>query len=750
LLRNAVLSLLFTVTLFLSAALLFVVQPLVAWLVLPLLGGTPAVWNTCMVFFQAVLLAGYGYAHAATSWLGTRRQPLLHLLLLPLPFLLLPIALPANLTPSETAPVFWLLGLLLVVAGLPFFVVSTGAPLLQRWFAETGHPAARDPYFLYAASNLGSILALLAYPAVVEPLLPLAGQARMWTAGYAALAVLVVACAVALWRSPPAPETGAAPADTAPAPTAARRLRWVLLALVPSSLMLSVTTYITTDVAAIPLLWVLPLALYLLSFVVTFARRPWLPHRFVVRWTPLVVLVVVFLLLSEAGESVLLSVWLLVGLHCLGLFWVALLCHGELARTRPDRRHLTEFYFWLSVGGVLGGAFNALAAPLLFNGVVEYPLALVLACALRPAPAPAGTRADVRPFWRDLPPALGVGALTAALVLTFRAAALDLGRLETAAVFTVPLLAVYVLQDRPLRHALALGALLLASCLYPGVYGRTEYRARSFFGVHRVTVDPSGRFRVLVHGNTVHGKQSLDPARRREPLAYYHRTGPAGVVFTALDGDERLRRVGVVGMGAATLCAYAEPGQRWTFYEIDPAVVRIATDDRLGLFTFWHDCAARCGAAPDVVLGDARLTLARSDEKFGLLIVDAFSSEAIPVHLLTREALAVYRARLDEGGILLFHISNNYLDLEPVLAALARDADPPMACLSMEDRVVPREDKEEGKLASHWVALAADPEALAEIRYKGRWVPAVGRTGVTAWRDDYSDLFGVLRWREEE
>jgi hypothetical protein len=739
LLRNVVLSFLFTITLFLSAALLFLVQPLVARLVLPLLGGTPAVWNTCMVFFQAVLLAGYAYAHAAPRWLGTRRQPLIHLLLLPLPFLLLPYALPANLTPSETVPVFWLLGLLFVVAGLPFFVVATTAPLLQRWFTETGHPSAGDPYFLYAASNLGSILALIAYPAVVEPLLPLAGQGRLWEAGYGVLVVLIACCAVALWRSPAARPGGPTEKAVAP-PTWARRLHWLLLAFAPSSLMLSVTTYITTDVAAIPLLWVLPLALYLLTFVLAFSRRQLLPHRGVVRFAPFVVLVVALLLLSEATEPVL----LLVAAHLAGLFWLALMCHGELARTRPDSRHLTEFYLWLSLGGVLGGLFNALVAPLAFTGVVEYPLVLVLACLLRPASVAPGKPAWLPLRWGDALLALGVGAVTAALALAFRFFRVDLGRFTAGALFALPLVLVYVLQARPARHALAVAALLLAAVLYPGVHGAALYRTRTFFGVHRVTLDPTGRFRVLVHGNTVHGKESVDLEHRGEPLTYYHRTGPAGRAFAALKGDRHLERVGLIGMGTGSLCAYAEPGQRWTFYEIDPAVVYIAC--KSGLFTFWERCKERCGDEPAVVLGDARLTLGRSDEKYGVLVIDAFSSDAIPVHLLTREALAVYRAHLDDDGVLLFNISNRYLDLEPVLAELAADADPPLTCVAWPDLFG---EEASGKSASHWVMMSASPEALKKARGTGPWRAARRRPGMAAWRDDYSNLLGVIKWRPE-
>jgi hypothetical protein len=734
---------LFTLTLFVSAALLFVVQPLFARMVLPLLGGTPAVWNTCMVFFQAVLLAGYAYADAAPARLGARRQAALHLGLLLLPWLVLPIAIPAYWPPPDALhPAVWLLGLLAVAVGLPFFVVSTSGPLLQRWFAGTAHPAARDPYFLYAASNLGSMLGLLSYPFVLEPSLTLSWQSRLWAAGYAALCVLTAGCAAVVLRSRPAPAPApkAAPAPQTPPPlTAGRRARWVLLAFVPSSLLLSVTTYLTTDIAAIPLLWVLPLALYLLTFILVFARRRLVPAWFWRRSMPLVVLLVVLALLSEATEPLA----LVIGLHLLGLFWVGMVCHGLLAEDRPPAARLTTFYLCLSLGGVLGGLFNALVAPLLFPTVLEYPLVLVLACLLRPgaakpaADAPGRRRLDVL-----LPAAVGAG--TAALVLAAQASGLEPGPASVAVMFAAPLVVCYTFLERPVRFGLGVGALLLAGSLYRGVHGTPLHLTRSFFGVHRVTLSPSKAFRELVHGNTVHGRQSTDPARARAALTYYHRTGPAGRLMTALRGDPRLRRVGLVGLGAGSLATYAEGGQHWTYFEIDPAVSAIADDPRW--FTFCRDARAR-GVDLDVVLGDARLTLARSPDRFGVLVVDAFSSDAIPVHLLTREALRVYRAHLDDDGVLAFHLSNRYLDLEPVLAELAADADPPLRGYVWDDRVVGQAEKEEGKLPSVWVILARDGARLGPVVSADPWVPLHRRPGLAVWTDDYSNLISVFSAR---
>jgi hypothetical protein len=635
--------LLFTITLFVSAALLFSVQPLIAKMLLPLLGGSPAVWNTCMVFFQSLLLAGYLYAHAATTWLGPRRQAPLHVGLLLLPVVVLPLAVsPGWLPPADANPIPWLLALLLVSVGLPFFMVATSAPLLQKWFARTGHPGGRDPYFLYAASNLGSLLALLSYPLLLEPYLRLAEQSWLWSSAYGLLVLLTTACAVVVWRAPArapggeGPQTTAEPGGAGPPERLApgRRLRWVALAFVPSSLMLGVTTHLSTDIAALPLLWVLPLALYLLSFILVFARRPPLPRRLAERAFPMAVVLSALFFCLEALNPLWVPLYLDIPLHLLTFFVVAVGCHGELAGDRPPERHLTEFYLWMASGGVLGGLFNALIAPVVFDRVVEYPLALVLAALLQPR---AGAPAE-RPLsrWLDLALPLGLAALAAVLF-----ASLSAFRFSSTAPSNVLaglfLLLCYTFEGRPIRFALGVGGVLLASALSPGHSGQTLYRERSFFGVLRVAHDPTGQYRQLIHGTTLHGQQSLDPARRDEPLTYYHRTGPAGQVLEVFQQRPAKPSVGVVGLGAGSLACYARAEQDWTFYEIDPSVERIARDPRF--FTYLQDCRA---GGLRVVLGDARLRLREEpDRRHGLIILDAFSSDAIPIHLLTREALGL-------------------------------------------------------------------------------------------------------------
>jgi SAM-dependent methyltransferase len=742
---------LFATTMFVSATLLFVVQPMFARMVLPLLGGSPAVWNTNVVFYQVVLLAGYAYAHLSAARLNRRRQAALHLALLLVPLLALPIAVPAGWSPPTDAnPVPWLLALLLVAVGGPFFVVASTSPLLQYWFAGTRHRAAADPYFLYAASNAGSMLALLGYPLLVEPRLRLGAQSWLWSAGYLLLCVLMLFCALVAWRTAGNDEgrrtkdegrrAAAAQPIAEAQPLIRRRLRWALLAAVPSSLMLSVTTYLSTNIAPIPLLWVVPLALYLLTFILVFAGRPILPQLVVVRALPIVLLPLVIVICAGATQPI----GLLIGLHLTAFFVATMVCHGALAADRPAPRQLTEFYLWMSAGGALGGMFNALLAPLLFNTVIEYPLALVLACLLLPTNHQEHAKDGRWPFvggrlWLDLALPLGLGALVVALILGLHAAGVPPGPLSYGLSFGVPALVCFSFSRRPLRFALGVAAIFAAGALYTSDQGQVLHAERSFFGLHRVLLDTTGRYHVIAHGGTLHGRQALDPARAREPLSYYYASGPIGQVFAGTQGTRERPRVAVIGLGAGSLACYKRPGQEWTFYEIDPSVERIARDP--AYFTFLRDCAPE---AP-VVLGDARLSLVRApDGAYDLIVLDAYSSDSTPVHLITREALALYRAKLAPGGLLAFHVSNQYLDLKPVLGALAEDAG--LAALFQDDLAIAPDEQARGKSASQWVLLARDQADFGTLATDPRWQPLAG-AGAAVWTDDFSSILSVLRWR---
>lgn len=723
---------LFSLTLFVSAALVFLIQPMFARFVLPRFGSTPAVWNTSMLFFQAALLAAYLYAHVATRRLGVRRQAGLHMALLALPLLVLPIAVPDGFVPSPgDSPVPQLLGLLALTVGLPFFVVAASAPLLQRWLAGIDHPAAADPYFLYAASNLGAILGLLAYPLALEPRLRLAEQGWLWSASYGLLVALMLACVVVVWRSPPAPSNragGAAarPADGRP-PSPARRLRWVCLGFVPSSLMLGVTTYLTTDIAPIPLFWAIPLSLYLLSFSIVFApgTRALSLHRWMLLALPPLALTVAVMLVVEADGLM----WPVLLVHLLTFFVAAMVCHGELARDRPAPTWLTGFFLAIALGGALGGAFNAIVAPAVFDSLLEYPLAVVLACLCLPRRAPrAGAGRRARALDVALPLALG-GAAALLLALVSQAGdAVSFGegetvQLEQAMALSLAAAVALIFVRRPLRFGLAAAAIVVAGLLPIGAQERDLYQARSFFGTYRVTASAGGDMHWLMHGTTLHGAQSLQPGLELTPLFYYWSDEPIGQLMGALR-PAMSRRAAIIGLGTGSMACYARRGDRWTFYEIDPVVERIARDPRL--FTFLRDCRGRY----DVVLGDARLSLARAaDRRYGLIVLDAFTSDAIPVHLLTREALALYRARLREGGVLAVHISNHYLDLEPVVARVARAAG--LVCRAQRGA------------QGDWAVLAERRRDLGSAYTDARWHDCRGGTG-GVWTDDFSNLVGSL------
>jgi hypothetical protein len=730
---------LFSLTLFLSAMLLFVVQPMIGKMLLPPLGGAPSVWNTCLVFFQAVLLLGYLYAHLATRWLGNRRHALAHIGLMLLPFALLPVRLSNSIiatVPHDGSPLPWLLGFLTRTAAVPLLIVSATSPLLQKWFADTRDKHARDPYFLYAASNAGSMLGLFIYPILAEPLLAVRKQTWLWTAGYGVLVLLVAACAFAMMRSSPSNAPALSPVEnTAGKVTLRRRLRWMLLAFVPSSLMLGVTTYLTTDVAPLPLFWVVPLALYLLTFILVFARRPLLPPRWLRRALCLPALVLIVAFVVGATEPA----WLMIPLHLLVFFLAAWICHGELAKDRPDPRHLTDFYLCLSGGGVLGGMFNALLAPLIFRTVLEYPLVMALACSIRFRE----TKTEATPLvsWADAGWALGIGGLTTALILIVQGSHLPLARLGQVLIFGAPAMLVYRFVKRPVRFGLGLVAILVAGHFYTSVLGRSLLVDRNFFGVLRVTVDDNGQYRQLVHGHTLHGRQSLRPLQSAEPLAYYYRTGPIGQVFDSFNSAVTNSTVAIVGLGAGSLASYGRTGQDWTFYEINPAVERIARDPRY--FTLLSQSAA---SKLSVVLGDARLRLAEApDGHYRLIVLDAFSSDAIPIHLVTREALALYLSKLADGGILAFHISNRRLDLRPVLAKLARDAR--LTCLVRDDSSVSAAEQAIGKTASRWAIMARQRDNLGALTADPRWTSAETDPRVGLWTDDFSNILSVLQWR---
>jgi hypothetical protein len=720
----------FVVTILASSFLLFLVQPMIARMALPRLGGTPAVWNSAMLVYQALLLGGYAYAHALGR-VRPRVQATIHLALLILAMLWLPIGLSAMQLPANADPVLWVPWLLLISIGPLFFAISAQAPLLQRWFAVASGGA--DPYALYAASNLGSFAGLIAYPLIVEPRMALHGQSMLWTAGYVLVAALIAGCA---WLLPRHADV-AHIRHTSAAPTSRRVAYWIALALVPSGLMLATTTYITTDIVAMPLLWVLPLGLYLLSFSVAFAARRYLADT-LTKVTPFAILLIGGIMMNGyQGRP-----YYNAALALLLLFLVGVALHTALYRARPEPDRLTGFYLAMSVGGALGGLFAALVAPVVFDWSWEYPILVLAAGALVPQ---HHLIARVQSWWMR-PERRRIVALVV-LVLLFGLFAILLGepdrmfdRSHTGLAFAAIAVAGILTVG---RRAMFVAVLAVALLVFGGWRSldmtlRGDARFRSYFGVYSINTQPG--LRQLSHGTTVHGMQLTgSPGREAVPTSYY---APGSGVGQAMLAADRLygpaARVGVVGLGSGTLACYARPGQNWRFFEIDPLVVRLARDD--GRFTFLR----RCLPDATIVLGDARLRLAEvASGSLDLLALDAFSSDSVPMHLMTAEAFATYARALSPRGLLLVHISNRFMDLRPVVSAAAVAGGWQAAELSYyPDRVA----RDEGASVSSWIALTRDRSVLLDLsRRNADWRPLHRYPGFTPWSDDYATILPLLK-----
>lgn len=723
--------------LFVSGALLFIVQPMLAKMILPIFGGSPAVWNTCIFFFQATLLAGYLYAHFGAAWLGIRGHQVLHIILLFLTLVVLPVGLSANGVPAlGVHPAISVSWALVLSVGLPFFLISATSPTLQNWFANTSHPAAKDPYFLYMASNLGSLVGLLAYPLYLEPTFLLSTQSWIWTLGFMFLLLLITLCSFTLRRSLDLKDgestvghsTSVSTEDPIASP---RRVKWLALAFVPATLLPSTTSYLSADIASVPFLWAIPLSLYLLSFVLVFAKATPVEWGKISRVLHFLILGSAITIFSKATQPA----WLIALLHLGTFLAIALTAHGNLAQDRPSPRRLTEYYLYLSLGGVLGGAFNVFLAPWLFKGVEEYPLALVMAALLLIRPLP---NASPSIPWQDFVFPLTLGVLLFGLTLVFQGINLN-PWLSHFVIFGLAGIVCISFSRIPTRFALGLLALMLGTRHYSAAYGEALRTDRSFFGVYRVTADNDKQFRYLFHGTTLHGAQNRQPNLTRQPLAYYFPTGPIGQLFSALSTEGQKFPVAVIGLGTGSLACYGQEGQEWTFYEIDPLVGDLASDPRF--FTFLRDC----GRHSRIVYGDARITLNSAPAKhFGLIILDAFSGDAIPIHLLTREAVMLYLEKLAPAGLMAFHVSSRHFDLAPIVARLASELN--LASVAADDQQISAVDKAAGKTASRWIILARHKNSLAHLEPNPMWKPLRSDPAYPIWTDNYSNILPVLRW----
>ncbi len=702
---------LFSFMLFLSAALMFALQPMVGKMLLPLVGGTPSGWIVALAFFQVMLLIGYFLAWVFSRF-SVGGHGLLYIVTLGIGLLLLPLALDRRLITETSGPgdVFMLLTL---TAGLPFIALSATSSTLQRLFTATGHAAARDPYFLYAASNLGSFCGLFLYPLFIEPHFTLPEQSQYWFYIYVLLMGLGVVCLLSVKGAPERKATSAQPSSWK------QRGLWVALAFVPSSLLLGVTTHITTDVFSAPMIWVIPLGVYLLTFVVAFSKKPVVNYDAILKIQPVAVgAAVAFITLVSKDVKI---SWHSMLLHVAAFAVVAFMCHMRLAKSRPlaDGRQLAEFYLMIALGGALGGLLNAFAAPVLFTQQIEYPLMMLASCLLHPG---------IRSIF-----SLGNSALllTGSILMGVSAV---LGKFNAGPeVLRASLLVGGFLMMLIHPRAAIIGgaaALLLTGIWFSGE--KPVVVARNFYGIIKVIdkEENTRHVRVLSHGTTIHGTQMQDPGYETAMTTYYTASGPLGTIFSLYNP----KNIAVMGLGTGTVNCYSTSANAFTFFEIDPAVVEMAKTR----FTYLERCHA--SRPPRIVLGDARLEFAKlENEKFDLIILDVFSSDMIPSHLLTREAMQLYMQRLTPRGLILFHTSNRYFTLEPVIAATARS-------LGLQNRHKFDSDaKDLGATRSKWMAVGRKNASLLPLEDFG-WVAVAAPEKNRPWSDDYTNFLSALRF----
>ena len=733
--RTKTIDSLFILAAFCGSSLIFVVQPMIARQLLPTLGGAPAVWTTCMLFFQTCLLVGYGWAHFGPKILGDRPHAIAHIALLIAAAFFLPLGIAAGWKPSGTNPALNVLTVLTLSIGLPMCALSATSPLLQRWHHAVNPERGDRVYRLYAIGNIASLIVLLAYPVLIEPTSTLRTQRFVWSWLFGGLATLLALCAIIRATR----KTRVESTEEIATPTTWKNIAWwIVLSAIPSSYLLGVTSYLTSDVAAVPFLWVLPLALYLGAFSLAFAGKS--PPGFI-RYALAPALALLSLVLVGCAYTVT-SVPLAIVMHVGTFFVLAFGCLAELFRRRPSGSALTGYYLWIAVGGAIGGAFNSLVAPIVFSTTLEYPIAVLVCAALAIGKIPQTSVASDP----KKPTVLGPGfvrimifvVLVAATVYAIRdsSARFVLSPNTVVGLLGIPIIICFILRRHPIGFGLCAGT-LAGAMLALGFSGEGSMeRHRSFFGVHRVVVDPTGHFLQIWHGTTLHGQQMYDPETQRPirpdiPLTYYQHNGPLGQVFQTMQP----KRVGVVGLGVGNIAAYMQRGDVLRYFEIDPVVIALA--QRTARFTYLQSARER-GVDLDIIKGDARLTLNDRDDVFDLLVLDAFSGDAIPAHLLTREAFEMYAHRLAPGGTLLVHISNRYLDLRHVVAGGATVVAP--RALIKDEYHMPEVEKQ-GRTAATWMCISRDPAVDAALVQQG-WGPSPAGK---AWSDDYIDLLHTLK-----
>ena len=762
-------ALIFSFTLLISSFLLFLVQPMIGRMILPSLGGTPAVWNGCVLFFQAILLAGYAWAHYGPPRLGVRNHLIAHLTLLTLVCFLLPMQLVDDwAVPTDSNPIGWLIGQLTFCVGLPFFVISSSAPLLQRWFGLSSGDDDSEPWFLYAVSNVGSLAALLSYPFLVERYMGLTDQGWFWTGGFMLLAAMFIVCGFFTLSNSKRSNLirTNAKAKSNPIPWK-KRLHYIILAAIPSSLMLGVTTIVSTEVGSFPLMWSIPLALYLLTFVFVFSKRNPVSHQLLIFILPGMLLLMPLISLIDPGSNP----RMMIGIHFSIFFVVAMVCHGELNRLKPSVEQLTEFYLMMSIGGVVGGAVNSLVAPNVFSSILEYPLMLIAACLVLPARkmlaggSEKGKGSTTTKDWFQ--EYIGFRPLLVAASLGFSWVLFELVELPTgiriAIGFGIPAVICLSMIESPKKFAIGYAVLALACPLLMEIRDVVT-RERGFFGVNEIALDDKGKFIMLVNGRTLHGMQRLDQNENPEPLTYFHVEGPVGDVFR-LHGDH-CSRVAVVGLGVGSLAAYANENQDFDFYVIDPVVCRFASDKR---YFSYLSSAKECGANVNLILGDARIQLdllrgrmvgdqqpvtrsafhpasyrKNKPQKYQLMVMDAFGSDAVPLHLLTEEAIQLYLDLLEEDGLLVLHVSSKFINFTPIGAGIAEKFG--LAAAMRVDIPDKKTVDETGRTPSFYLVMSRDSKVIETFYESGSdWRPIDSQRKLY-WTDEHTNVLDVIRW----
>lgn len=733
---------LFALTLFSSASLMFVLQPMFGKALLPLLGGSASVWNTCMVFYQSILFIGYLYAHLLSTRFGYRKQLLIHVSLLIVSLYFLPVSIPeGSRPPTSDNPSIWLLTTLFTSIGLPFFILSTNSPLLQKWFSRIGHQTSSDPYYLSIASNTGSLIALLSYPFLLEPAIGITQQQQLWSAGFLGLIGLISLCMLILKQQhfqPNSNDNKESRTSLVDKPELKLQFQWLLLAFVPSSLLLGTTNFISIDIATVPLLWVIPLALYLFSFILVFSGYGAAIHKKILLIQPW--LVAPFLIYYFSNQK-LASFSVELFIHLLVFFLSIMVCHGELAKKRPSTNYLTQYYLIMSFGGMLGGIFNSFIAPFIFSSIYEYPLMIVCALLLNPI---NGISIYLKENLTKI--IFSTYFITFAVILSISVNQSDNAFLISFVLITLMGAAYFLFKKSSLYFPLF--GLLVLSCAAPEKHQHGDqlmHQSRNFYGVLSVKEIKDlnvGSTTETIHeiysGTTRHGLQLVGNLNRQcTPNGYYSPQGPLGSIFSNYSHLNSHWRVGVVGLGAGEMAGYAKASQNWTFFELDPAVVQIATNPNY--FTYLTDCIGDY----EVKIGDARITLEKQPQPFDLLVIDAFTSDSIPTHLLTKEALELYFSKLENNGLLVFHISNRYLALKKVLADHAAKLG--LTLLLQEFRP---EQNIPFVYRSDWAILArneADLNPLLSDNSQKDWQKTPYDPDSRSWTDDFTSIMSVWK-----